>query len=61
MSRPLLITDCDEVLLHMVSHFRDWVAQAHDVNFAVDSTDFSGALTILFRLFPRCPVAIAVA
>ena len=25
MSRPLLITDCDEVLLHMVSHFADWL------------------------------------
>ena len=25
MSRPLLITDCDEVLLHMVAHFADWL------------------------------------
>src|SRR3712207_7590154 len=24
--RPLLVTDCDEVLLHMVSHFAAWVA-----------------------------------
>ena len=28
MNRPLLVTDCDEVLLHMVSHFSDWVAEA---------------------------------
>ena len=28
MNRPLLITDCDEVLLHMVSHFDDWLGEA---------------------------------
>lgn len=44
MSRPLLITDCDEVLLHMVSHFRDWVDEVHDVDFALAGGDFSGAL-----------------
>lgn len=45
MSKPLLITDCDEVLLHMVSHFRDWVSEAHDTDFELVSGDFSGALT----------------
>lgn len=44
MSRPLLITDCDEVLLHMVSHFRDWLDEMHDVDFAPFTGDFSGAL-----------------
>jgi hypothetical protein len=44
LSRPLLITDCDEVLLHMVSHFRDWVAEAHEVDFDLGPGDFSGAL-----------------
>ncbi len=44
MSKPLLITDCDEVLLHMVSHFRDWVDEAHDVEFDLVGADFSGAL-----------------
>ena len=29
MKRPLLITDCDEVLLHMVSHFGDWLEAEH--------------------------------
>ena len=29
MSRPLLISDCDEVLLHMVAHFADWLDEAH--------------------------------
>ena len=28
--RPLLITDCDEVLLHMVSHFDRWLGEAHE-------------------------------
>ncbi len=44
MSKPLLITDCDEVLLHMVSHFRDWVGEVHDTDFDLVSGDFSGAL-----------------
>lgn len=42
--RPLLITDCDEVLLHMVSHFREWVDEVHDIDFAPVAGDFSGAL-----------------
>ena len=45
MSRPLLITDCDEVLLHMVSHFRDWLGEAHDVEFAFETGQFAEALT----------------
>ena len=45
MSRPLLITDCDEVLLHMVSHFRDWLGEAHDVDFAFETGQFAEALT----------------
>ena len=35
MSRPLVITDCDEVLLHMVRHFRDWLDLEHDVEFSL--------------------------
>lgn len=42
--RPLLITDCDEVLLHMVSHFRDWVDEVHNIDFTLVGGDFSGAL-----------------
>jgi hypothetical protein len=45
VSRPLLITDCDEVLLHMVSHFRDWLGEAHDVEFAFETGQFAEALT----------------
>jgi len=45
MSRPLLITDCDEVLLHMVAHFRDWLGEAHEVEFAFETGKFDDALT----------------
>lgn len=33
MARPLLICDCDEVLLHMVRHFGMWLGEAHDIDF----------------------------
>ena len=45
MTRPLLITDCDEVLLHMVVPFREWLGEAHDVDFALDRRSFADALT----------------
>ena len=40
MTRPLLITDCDEVLLHMVAHFADWLDDEHGVHFDVESGRF---------------------
>lgn len=45
MSRPLLISDCDEVLLHMVSHFDDWLGEEHGIDFAFESGQFADALT----------------
>jgi hypothetical protein len=45
MSRPLLISDCDEVLLHMVSHFGEWLEEEHDILFDVERPDFVGALS----------------
>ena len=45
IGRPLLITDCDEVLLHMVAHFQDWLGEAHAIDFAFETGDFTGALT----------------
>jgi hypothetical protein len=45
MSRPLLITDCDEVLLHMVAHFQDWLGEVHDIHFAFETGVFAEALT----------------
>lgn len=44
-NRPLLITDCDEVLLHMVTPFGEWLDEAHAIDFALDRPDFSSALT----------------
>jgi hypothetical protein len=52
MSRPLLVTDCDEVLLHMVSHFADWVAEAHGLSFSLEAPGFRDAL----RDEAGCPV-----
>jgi hypothetical protein len=43
--RPLLITDCDEVLVHMVRHFRDWLDEAHDMDFAIGAGDFAASLS----------------
>ena len=45
MNRPLLVTDCDEVLLHMVSHFADWLNEAHDVRFDLDNINWGTALS----------------
>ena len=44
MSRPLLICDCDEVLLHMVVPFRDWLDEAHHIHFDLERGDFTEAL-----------------
>ena len=43
--RPLLITDCDEVLLHMVSHFDAWLDEAHNIDFAFERGDFGQSMT----------------
>ncbi|MDQ3482466.1 MAG: HAD family hydrolase [Pseudomonadota bacterium] len=45
MTRPLLITDCDEVLLHMVGHFAEWLDEAHQVHFDVGAGKFDKAFT----------------
>ncbi len=37
MSRPLLVTDCDEVLLHMIVPFSQWLDEVHDIHFDVDN------------------------
>jgi len=44
MSRPLIVSDCDEVLLHMVAPFRDWLDEAHGVDFSMQGNDFAQAL-----------------
>lgn len=42
--KPLLITDCDEVLLHMVRHFGVWLGESHDIDFTPNGTDFSTSM-----------------
>ena len=42
--RPLVVTDCDEVLLHMVRHFRQWLADEHDVDFALEGNPFAQSM-----------------
>jgi len=42
--RPLLISDCDDVLLHFAPHFAEWVAEAHGYSFSLDVPGFAGAL-----------------
>jgi hypothetical protein len=44
MSRPLIITDCDEVLMHMVVPFAEWVDAEHGVEFRIEDASFAGAL-----------------
>ncbi len=39
-ARPLVITDCDEVLLYMVRHFRDWLDEEHGVDFHLNGDPF---------------------
>jgi len=44
MSRPLIISDCDEVILHMVTHFKDWLEESQGVDFNLDGQNFGEAL-----------------
>ena len=41
MTRPLVVTDCDEVLLHMVRHFRDWLGAEHGIEFLLEGNPFA--------------------
>jgi FMN phosphatase YigB (HAD superfamily) len=45
MSRPLIISDCDEVLLHMIVPFRDWLGEQHDIAFELGGRDFARSMT----------------
>src|SRR3546814_13814713 len=44
MARPLLVTDCDEVLLHMVVPFRQWLDEEHHIHFDLSSGEFTREL-----------------
>lgn len=43
--KPLLICDCDEVLLHMVRHFGTWLDEAHDIEFDLSGGSFENSMT----------------
>lgn len=43
-ARALIVCDCDEVLLHMVAPFRDWLAETQGVRFEMKSNNFSEAM-----------------
>ena len=40
MSKPLIISDCDEVLLHMIVPFGQWLDETQDVSFKLIGNDF---------------------
>ena len=44
MARPLIISDCDEVLLHMIVPFRDWLGETQGVTFTMNGNDFSQSM-----------------
>ena len=44
MTKPLLISDCDEVLLYMVAPFRDWLAESQGVTFKMEGNNFANAM-----------------
>lgn len=44
MSRPLIISDCDEVLLHMIVPFGEWLEETQPVSFRLIGNDFSKAI-----------------
>jgi hypothetical protein len=41
LPKPLVVTDCDEVLLHMVRHFREWLGEAHGIAFELNANPFA--------------------
>ncbi|MCB2048628.1 MAG: HAD family hydrolase [Novosphingobium sp.] len=45
MKRPLVISDCDEVLLHMIGPFSDWLGEEHGIDFSLAGNEFHKAMT----------------
>ena len=42
--RPLVISDCDEVLLHMVAPYKQWLTECHEIDFVMTDNDFGKAM-----------------
>ena len=49
LPRPLVVTDCDEVLLHMIGPFRDWLAERHRIAFDMAGGDFARSMKRIGR------------
>lgn len=45
MNRPLVICDCDEVILHMVVPFKQWLEEGQGVRFVMAGSNFANALS----------------
>lgn len=45
MSRPLVISDCDEVLLEMIGPYRTWLKAEHGINFDFKGGDFAASMS----------------
>jgi hypothetical protein len=44
MNKPLIISDCDEVLLYMVAHFKEWLEEGEGIAFHLDGNNFATAM-----------------
>ena len=44
MSRPLVISDCDEVLLHMIGPFSRWLGETQGITFHMETPSFADAM-----------------
>ncbi|XUU61675.1 HAD family hydrolase [Erythrobacter sp. HA6-11] len=44
MTRPLIISDCDEVILHMVAHFKEWLEEGDEITFNLQGNNFATAM-----------------
>ncbi|WP_088309158.1 hypothetical protein [Novosphingobium sp. B 225] len=44
MGKPLIISDCDEVLLHMIVPFGEWLEESQPVSFKLIGNDFGNAI-----------------
>ena len=42
--KPLIVSDCDEVLLHMVAHFKAWLEESEGVDFNLQGNNFAQSM-----------------
>lgn len=43
-SRPLVVSDCDGVLLHLIAHFQDFLGEEHGVDFQCEDGNFANSM-----------------